>query len=88
MLGPFLFFYCLIFFFAGVLYNLLPLLQGPAYTATLRAMLSVLAAVLDVEVETLLLQLQSVPSGAEQGQVGGRGPVWMGAMIMGHWWPA
>ena len=71
MLGPFLFFNCLIFFFAGVLYNLLPLLQGPAYTATLRAMLSVLAAVLDVEVETLLLQLQSVPSGAEQGQVGG-----------------
>lgn len=54
---------------AGVLFNLLPLLQEPVYTTTMRAILSVMAAALDVGVDGLLLQLATQPRPpAEQGQ--------------------
>eukprot|EP00731_Ephydatia_muelleri_P035348 Em0115g16a len=53
---------------AGVLFNLLPLLQEPVYTTTMRA-ISVMAAALDVGVDGLLLQLATQPRPpAEQGQ--------------------
>lgn len=51
---------------AGVLFNLVSVLQEPTYTTTMRAILSVIATVLDVGVDSLLFQLETQEQKSEQ----------------------